>query len=167
MATLYGGWQMPVNDLVQWTPADTDVAVVEPGGARVIGVAPGQTQIEAYEASSKSTSTFNVTVLPPKMIDIVILPLGATIPVGQKLPQRASHASSCRAMSATRSKCCAARSERLRSGAELETLCGQVKFGRGRSNHSRPPKGHRPTRALPIVPTRAKNGEQFITADPR
>lgn len=90
MATLYGGWQMPVNDLVQWTPADTDVAVVEPGGARVIGVAPGQTQIDAYEASSKSTSTFNITVLPPKMIDIVILPLGATIPVGQKLDFAAS-----------------------------------------------------------------------------
>ncbi len=64
-ATLRGGWQMPVNDLVQWTPENTDVAVVEPGGARVIGVAPGQTQIEAYEASSNSTSTFHVTVLPP------------------------------------------------------------------------------------------------------
>jgi hypothetical protein len=90
MATLHGGWQMPVNDLVQWTPADTDVAVVEPGGARVIGVAPGRTQVEAYEASSKSTSTFHVTVLPPKMIDIVILPLGATIPVGRKLDFAAS-----------------------------------------------------------------------------
>lgn len=90
MATLHGGWQMPVNDLVQWTPADTDVAVVEPGGARVIGVGPGQTQIEAFEASSKATSTFHVTVPPPKMIDIVILPIGATIPVGRQLDFAAS-----------------------------------------------------------------------------
>ena len=84
-ATLHNGGQMRVNDLVQFTRIDTNVAVVQPGGAFVIGVDPGHTEVEVFEPSSKSTATFEVTVPPLRMIAIVVIPSSQTIHVGDRI----------------------------------------------------------------------------------
>ena len=82
-ATLKGGAQMRVNPFVRFTLADEKVAVVDPDGAAVNGTFPGKTQIEAFEPNSEQPSTFLVTVLPAKLMDIVVLPFGVVIPIGE------------------------------------------------------------------------------------
>jgi hypothetical protein len=65
MATLKGGWQMRVDDLVQWTEADPDVASYDPVRNVVDGFWPGRsTTIEARDPASGESDTITVTVLP-------------------------------------------------------------------------------------------------------
>jgi hypothetical protein len=47
MAALYGGGEMTVNDLVQWTSSDSNVAEMISSGALVQGRAQGGATIEA------------------------------------------------------------------------------------------------------------------------
>jgi len=89
-ATLRGGGQMEVNDLVQCTPVEEDVVEVVPGDTRVKGVAAGKTSVEVFEATSGSSQTIDVTVLPPALVDIVVIPIGERIRVGQTLEFAAS-----------------------------------------------------------------------------
>ena len=89
-ATLHGGFPMEVNDLVTCTSADTDIADTVPKDTRIKGIAAGKTSVEVFEASSKSSQTVDVTVLPPVLSAIVILPIGETMRVGQTLEFAAS-----------------------------------------------------------------------------
>jgi hypothetical protein len=85
MATLHGGAPMKLNDLVRWTPANPDVAVMRPGHEEVSGIAPGTTSIDVFESSTGWSETIDVTVLPPVLVAIEVIPLGETIPVGDTL----------------------------------------------------------------------------------
>ena len=89
-ATLHGGFPMEVNDLVTCTSADTDIADTVPKDTRIKGIAAGKTTVEVFEAISKSSQTVDVTVLPPVLSAIVILPIGETMRVGQTLEFAAS-----------------------------------------------------------------------------
>ena len=83
IATLKGGAQMRVNPFVEWTLADEKVAVVHADGAALTGTFPGKTRIEAYQRNSEQAATFDVSVLPPKLEEIIVLPFGAVIPIGE------------------------------------------------------------------------------------
>jgi len=85
MATLHGAPPMKLNDLVQWTPANPDVAVMRPGHEEVSGIAPGTTSIDVFESSTGWSETIDVTVLPPVLVAIEVIPLGETIAVGDTL----------------------------------------------------------------------------------
>jgi len=91
MANLHGGWQMSLNDIVTFTPANRDVAVMTAGGEMVVGEGAGTTTIKVAEASTNWSGVIDVTVLPPELAEIVVLPPGPqTIRVGQTLKFEAS-----------------------------------------------------------------------------
>ena len=84
-ATLKGGAQKRVNRFVEWTLSDESIALVDSDGAGLEGTFPGKTQIEAYEKASEQAATFHVTVLPPKLMEILVLPFGMVIPIRESL----------------------------------------------------------------------------------
>ena len=68
-----------------------DVAVTTARGEMVVGEGAGTTTIEVAEASTSWSGVIDVTVLPPDLVEIVVLPPGPqTIRVGQTLPFEAS-----------------------------------------------------------------------------
>jgi hypothetical protein len=89
-AMLRGGFAMEVNDLVSCTSADADIAGTAPRDTRITGIAAGKTTVEVVEPSSGAAQTVAVTVTPPVLIAIVILPIGETMKVGATLRLAAS-----------------------------------------------------------------------------
>jgi hypothetical protein len=87
--TVRGGGEKRVNEFVRFTVADERIAKVAAKGAFVEGLFPGQTQIEAYEPMSEKSATFQVTVLPPNLVDILVGPPGQVLPIGEQREFRA------------------------------------------------------------------------------
>jgi hypothetical protein len=87
--TVRGGGEKRVNEFLRFTVADERIAKVAAGGALVEGLFPGQTQIEAYEPMSESSATFQVTVLLPNLVEILVGPPGQVIPIGEQREFRA------------------------------------------------------------------------------
>ena len=89
-AALFGGGARTVNDLLQWTSSDLNVATMLPGGAQVQGHASGDATIEAVDPTSGSSDIISITVLRPVLRSIMVFPGGETIPNGQKVQFKAT-----------------------------------------------------------------------------
>jgi nucleoid DNA-binding protein len=84
MGTVRGGGEKRVNPFLQFTVADERVAKVAANGSLVEGLFPGKTQIEAYEPMSEKSATFQVAVLPPNLVNVLVSPAGQVIPIGEQ-----------------------------------------------------------------------------------
>lgn len=84
-ATFTDGARLDVTAGATWSTNELAVALVEAGA--VVGLAPGSAQLEArYQGGAASLT---VTVTPAELVELVLTPPAATVPLGTFVPLRA------------------------------------------------------------------------------